>query len=138
MTPVGSHEGGVVAANLIKGNHQKIAYPPIPSIVFTVPPLASVGLHEKQAQEQGLKFETHFEQTGSWYSSQRIQEQHTAYKVLVENESGRILGAHLVGPNAEELINLFTMAMVGGLKAREIKNMIFAYPSYGSDMGYMV
>ncbi len=127
-----------MADNLLNGNQRKVSYPPIPSLVFTVPPLASVGLQESEAQEQGLKFDTHFEKTGSWYSSARIGEEYSAHKVLVEEGSGRILGAHLLGPNAEELINLFTMAMAGGLQSQDIKRMIFGYPTYASDISYMV
>ncbi len=138
LTPVGSHEGRVVAANLLEGNHRKVSYPPIASLVFTVPPLASVGLQESKAREQGLDFETHFENSGSWYSSARIGEEYSGYKVLVDKESGRILGAHVLGPNAEELINLFTMAMGRGMNAKDIKEMIFGYPTFASDMGYRV
>ena len=138
LTPVGAYEGGVVAANLLEGNKTRVAYPPIPSVVFTVPPLAAVGLQEATARAQGLRFETHYETTSAWYSSKRIGEEYSAYKVLVEEGSGQILGAHLLGSNAEELINLFAMAMRGSMNAKDIKEMIFAYPSYASDMGYMV
>ena len=51
---------------------------------------------------------------------------------------GRILGAHLLGPGTEELINLFTMAMRAELKAGEVQELIFGYPTFASDMGYMV
>lgn len=138
LTPVGSYEGRVVAANLLEGNKTRVAYPPIPSVVFTVPPLASVGMQETQAHERGLEFEAHFEKTDSWYSTERIGEQYSAYKVLVEKGSERILGAHLLGPNAEEAINLFTVAMNASMNARDIKKIIFAYPTYASDIGYMV
>ncbi len=138
LTPVGGHEGSIVAANLLNGNQRQVSYPPIPSLVFTVPPLASVGLQESEATEQGLNFEAHFERTGSWYSSARIGEEYSAYKVLLEKGSGRILGAHILGPNAEELINLFTMAMAGGLHSEDIKGMIFGYPTYASDISYMI
>ena len=56
----------------------------------------------------------------------------------MEEGSGRILGAHLLGSHAEELINLFTMAMKGSMSAKDIKQIIFAYPTYASDMGYMI
>ena len=138
LTPVGSHEGQIAAANLLEGNHRKVSYPPIPSLVFTVPPLASVGLQESKAREQGLDFETHFERTDSWYSSARIGEEYSAHKVLIEKETGRVLGAHLLGANAEELVNLFTMAIGRGMSSKDIKAMIFGYPTFASDMGYMV
>ena len=138
LTPVGAYEGRIAASNLLDGNRHTVDYPAIPSAVFTVPPLASVGLQEEEARRQGLKFETHFDKTGSWYSMRRLAEPHAAYKVLVEEGSGRILGAHVLGPNAEELINLFTMAMKADLKANDIKGIIFGYPTFASDMGYMV
>ena len=58
--------------------------------------------------------------------------------MLVEQDTGKILGAHLIGPGAEEQINLFAMAMRAGQTANQIKAMIFAYPSYASDIGAMV
>ena len=80
----------------------------------------------------------HHEKTASWYSSRRVGETASGFKVLVDDVSGRILGAHLLGPNAEEVINLFAMAMGSGLSARDIKQMLFAYPTSGSDLPYMM
>ena len=138
LTLVAAYEGGIAASNMLDGNRHTVDYSAIPSAVFTVPPLASVGLQEEEARRQGLKFETHFDKVGSWYSFKRLAEPHAAYKVLVEEGSGKILGAHVLGPNAEELINLFAMAMKADLKANDIKEIIFTYPTFASDMGYMV
>lgn len=138
LTPVASFEAHVAASNILEGNHKKIEYPPIPSVVFTLPPLASVGLHEDEARDQGLRFKTNHERTSSWYSSRRVGEEASGYKVLVEEQTGKILGAHLLGPHAEELINLFAMAMRCGMTSRDIKKSILAYPTIGSDMPYMV
>ena len=107
-------------------------------VVFTLPQLATVGLSEAEATEKGLDFDVHFEKTANWYSSMRVGAKRTAFKVLVEQETGLILGAHLIGPGAEEQINLFAMAMGAGLTANKIKAMIFAYPSFASDIGSMV
>jgi glutathione reductase (NADPH) len=138
LTPVASFEAHVVAANLLEGNHRKTEYPPIPSVVFTLPPLASVGLREDEARERGLEFEIRHESTSTWYSSRRIAEPFSGFKVLIECETGRILGAHVLGPHADELVNLFALAMHCGLTSREIKKTMFAYPTAGSDMRYMV
>ena len=59
-------------------------------------------------------------------------------KVLVENGSRRIVGAHLLGPEASELINIFGLAMRAGLDASDLENLVSAYPSAGSDIGYLV
>ena len=113
-------------------------YPPIPSVVFTLPPVARVGLLEEEARQQGMEFDVKFQKTGQWYSSMRVGERYSAYKTLVEKGTGNILGAHLIGPGAEEQINLFAMAIGAGLTANQLKGVIFAYPSYASDLGSMV
>ena len=79
-----------------------------------------------------------FNKTDKWYSSMRVGEKFTAYKILVEQGTGKILGAHLIGPGAEEQINIIAVAMGAGMTANQLKGVIFAYPSYASDLGYMV
>jgi glutathione reductase (NADPH) len=138
LTPVASHEGEIVAANLLEGNHRKPNYVAVPSVVFTVPPLAAVGLSEQSARGQGLQFRTNHQNTSGWYSSRRIGEECSGFKVLVEEGSGRIIGAHLLGPHVEEVINLFALAIRSGLTATDLTEMMFAYPTHVSDIWYMV
>lgn len=139
LTPVSANEARIAAKNLLAGtDERRIEYPPIPSVVFTLPPVARVGLLEEQARQQGFNFDVKFQKTDHWYSSMRVGERYSAYKVLVERGSGKILGAHVIGFGAEEQINLLTMAMGAGLSANQIKAVIFAYPSYASDLGSMV
>jgi glutathione reductase (NADPH) len=56
----------------------------------------------------------------------------------VEEGTDRILGAHLLGSEAEEVINLFGVAMRSGMLAADLKHMLFAYPTHGSDVPYML
>jgi glutathione reductase (NADPH) len=138
LTPVASYEGVLVATNLLKGNHARPDYNGIPSAVFTIPPLASVGLTESAAREKGLKFTVKTESTGNWYSSRRVGESSSGYKTLVEEGTDRILGAHLFGSAAAEVINLFALAIRSGIPAHDLKHMIFSYPTHGSDVSYML
>ena len=138
LAPVASYEGLVVAANLLKGNHQKPNYLGIPSVVFTVPPLAAVGLSEREAREQNLKFRVKKEMTSTWYSSRRVAETYSGYKVLVEESTDRILGAHILGSESGEVINLFALAIRSGMRATDLKHMLFAYPTSGSNMTRML
>jgi glutathione reductase (NADPH) len=138
LTPVASYDGIVVAANLLKGNHQRPNYLGIPTVVFTIPPLASVGIGESEAREQALKFQVKKEMTSTWYSSRRVGEKYSGFKVLVEEGTDRILGAHLLGSQAEEVINLFGVAIRSGMRAADLKHMLFAYPTHGSDLPYML
>jgi glutathione reductase (NADPH) len=138
LTPVAGYDAGIVAENLLEGNHRTGDYSVVPSVVFTVPPLAAVGLGEAEARERGLEVVTKHQQTSGWYSSRRAGETHAAFKVLLEKGSERVIGAHLLGMHAEEVINLFAMAMRTGLTSSDIKSMLFAYPTHASDLAYMV
>jgi glutathione reductase (NADPH) len=138
LTPVAGSDGRIVAANLLEGNSVAPDYSVVPSVLFTLPPLASVGLGERAARERGLRFVTRHERTAGWYSSRRIGEETSGFKVLVEEGSGRLLGAHVLGPHAEEVINLFAVAMRAGMPAAGLKSMLFGYPTSASDVPYMV
>jgi glutathione reductase (NADPH) len=138
LTPVAGYEGRVVAANLLEGNHVKARYVGVPTVAFTIPPLASVGLSEQSAHQKGLKFRTHREITSSWYSSRRLAEDCSGFKVLIEDGTDRIIGAHLLGPHAEELINLFAFAIATNARAADLQDAIFAYPTPASDIRYML
>lgn len=113
-------------------------YNGIPSVVFTLPPIASVGLQEQTAKDRGLKFTTRHSSTASWYSSRRVNESHSGYKVLIEENTGKIIGAHLFGPNADEVINIFAMAMRLNIRSERLSEVIWSYPTNASDINYMV
>jgi glutathione reductase (NADPH) len=138
FTPVAGMQGGIVARNLLEGNRHMPNYTGIPSVVFTTPPLARVGLLEEVARAQGLRFTTHHEDTSGWFSSRQVALRHTGFKTLVEEGTGRILGAHLLGPHAEEVINLFALAIRMGLSASDLKQMVYAYPTSASDASSML
>src|SRR5919199_328520 len=93
LTPIATYDGKIVASNLLKGNHLKPNYKGVPSVVFTIPPLASVGLQESVAKKLGLHFRTNFQKnTSSWYTSRRIGESYSGFKVLVEQRQGNANG----------------------------------------------
>ncbi len=139
LTPVASYDGDIVANNLMKGNILKSNYTGLSSVVFTIPPLASVGMQESEAKEQGLRFTTKYQNTSSWYSSRRVGETCSGFKVLVEEESNRILGAHILGPHADEVINIFSIAIRLGLTAKHLNDpILYAYPTNSSDVVYML
>jgi glutathione reductase (NADPH) len=138
LTPVASYDGMTVAANLLKGNQEQPNYMGIPTVVFAIPPLASVGLSEREAREKGLKYRVKKEMTSTWYSSRRVAENYSGYKVLVEEGTDRILGAHLLGDQAGETINLFAVAIRSGMRASDLRHMVFSYPTHASDVSYML
>ena len=138
LTPVAAYEGRIVASNLLKGNHRKVDHVAVPTIVFTIPPLAAVGLSERAAGEQSLQLRIKREDTSGWYSSRRVAEDCSGFKVLIEEGNDRILGAHVIGPHADELINVFALAMQTDTPASKLKHALFGYPTLGSDVKYML
>ncbi len=138
LTPVAGLEGRTAAANLLKGNHLTPDYHGTPSVVFSLPPLATVGLTEAAARQAGLRFGVKQGDTSGWYSSRRLNETHSGFKVLVEEGTEQILGAHLLGHHADEVINLFAVAMRAGLTATTLKETLYAYPTSASDLRYML
>ncbi len=138
LTPVAALEAHAVVANLLEDKGATVDYTGIPSVVFTLPPLARVGLLEAQAHAQGLRFRVRHESVPGWFTARRVNEPCYGYKVLVEEGSERILGAHLIGPEASEVINLFGFAMRNGLTTAAIRHATFAYPSAASDIESML
>jgi glutathione reductase (NADPH) len=138
LTPVAVIEGKVAASNMLKDAQTAPDYAGIPTAVFTVPELARVGMLEEDATNAGHDVDVRFTDTGGWYSNYRIGEKSAAAKVLVDKSNGKILGAHLFGPEYGELINFFGLAIKLGLTANQLKSMTAVYPSVGSDLGSLL
>ncbi|WP_428408642.1 dihydrolipoyl dehydrogenase family protein [Hyphococcus sp.] len=138
LTPVAVFEGKVAASNMLKGNKATPDYRGVPSAVFTIPELVRVGMLESEASEAGHDVRVAFTDTSKWYSNFRIGETCAAAKVLIDKETDEIIGAHMIGPEYGELINHFGLAMRLGLKSRDFKQMVSAYPSVSADLGSML
>lgn len=138
LTPVAVMEGHVVSSNIIKGNRKKVDYPPMPSVVFTQPTLAAVGLTEAEAKAQDIAYEVNHEQVGDWFNAKRLNTREYAFKTIINKEDQTLLGAHLVGPLVEETINLFALAIKAKMKISDLRTMIFTYPTLSSDVPYMI
>lgn len=138
LTPLSGRQGYVVAENIINGNDKKLEVPVIPSVVFTSPNLATVGYSVEEARSHYKNIRVHFEVATDWFNAKRINAPLYAYKVIMNDRTGEIVGAHLIGPDAGETINIFTMAINNKMTDRDIKSTIFSYPSWGNDIKSMV
>ena len=138
LSPVASQEGRTVATNLLEGNTTKADYGVVPTALFTVPALASVGLTQLAATEQGLSLDIEQGDWSKFNSMRKVGETHAAYNVLIEKESGRLLGAHLLGADAAETINLFAIAMKFGHTANDLKSVLMTFPTFAADLRSML
>jgi glutathione reductase (NADPH) len=135
LTPVAVLQGEVAAANVLNENRAEADYTGIPSAIFTIPVLASVGI---SAAKDSDKYKVIFRDRSGWNSSRRARMEFAASKVIIDEESDRIIGAHILGPNAGEAINIFAAVMRLGLKVSDIKKLVFSYPTTCSDIPYML
>jgi glutathione reductase (NADPH) len=134
LSPVATRDGRAAARNMIQGNKVEPTYLTVPSVVFVSPLLASVGLREDQVAKQGLTAVVHKKETPDWYSVRRVGMTRSGYKILTEGKSGRIIGAHLLGYNADEMINVFALAIKTGATFADLQEMAWAYPTGGYDI----
>jgi glutathione reductase (NADPH) len=138
LTPVASRDGEIVATNLLEGNTRRADHDAVPTVAFTIPPIAAVGLGEAAARAASRDLRVHCGRAGDWYTARRLAEPVYGFKVLIDEASRRILGAHLVGPAAEDTINLFALAIRERLTADRLRESLLAYPTAASDIGYML
>ncbi|MFP5264319.1 MAG: dihydrolipoyl dehydrogenase family protein [Blastocatellia bacterium] len=137
LSPVASYEGRIVSKNFLEGDAERVDYDAIPRAVYTVPPLASVGLTEAEARGRGLEVAVVNSDMGGWKVYSIIEGGAAARaKVIIDKASGRIVGAHLYGGAAGENINLFALAMRFQVKADDLKHMVYAYPTLASALPY--
>lgn len=139
LTPIAMREGGIVADNLVRGmTRERPDYSCVPRVLFSLPKLAAVGLQEAEAPLPAEDLHVTFQETSGWLHNERVQEKFAASKVIVEKGTGKILGAHILDEHADDLINVFALAMQHGLTAKNLKEVLYAYPSATSSIQYMV
>ena len=138
LSPIATYEGDIVGRNIVEGPRYRPDYFGMATSVYTTPPLAAVGLTERAARQQGLAVDVHVNDMLGWFSARTYAETVAWSKVIVEKATDRILGAHFVGHAGQELINIFGLAMRFGITATQIRENIYAYPTFASDLKHML
>lgn len=121
-------EGRVAAENAM-GIQSRLNYNTVPSCIYTIPEVASVGLSEDQAKEQGITVRVgrfDFRNNGRALCH---GDREGFVKVITEESTGVILGARILGPHASELLSEITLAVTLGVKAEVLADMIHPHPS---------
>lgn len=138
LAPIGDMEARVAAANILSSHVRRADYNRVPSVVFTHPQMASVGLTSAEAQSSGHEVTVTSGRGDGWPSSRRLGGAIVYYETVTDSVSGKLLGASITSPYAGEQINLFTAAIRSGMTADEFRETPWAYPTYTSDLKYMV
>lgn len=138
LTPIAVMEGNVAAENLLQGNTVKADYTGVPTTVFSSPPLAMVGITEDEASRNGIKTVVKKGEMTSWYNSRRRSIPKSSYKIVLDQDSNKILGAHILGENSEEVINIYSLAIRLNIDVKTLLSTPFTYPSDTNDIKYMI
>lgn len=138
LSPVATYEGGIVGRNIVDGPRHRPTYGQIPSALYKVPALAGVGLTEAKAKEQGFGVKVHVNDMRGWLSARTYGETVSWSKIIVEETTDRIVGAHIVGHVGEELIHLFALAMKHGITASQLSDTVYGFPTFSSDIRNMM
>jgi glutathione reductase (NADPH) len=138
LSPIATYEGDIVGRNIVEGPKYSPDYASMATSVYTVPALAAVGLTESAAKQKSMSVDVHVNDMHEWFSARTYAETVAWSKVVVDRATDRILGAHFVGHAGQELINVFGLAMRFGITAGQLRNNIYAYPTFASDIKHML
>ncbi|MBV1901667.1 MAG: NAD(P)/FAD-dependent oxidoreductase, partial [Kordiimonadaceae bacterium] len=134
LSPIATYEGQIVGRNILNGATESPTYFALPSAVYTVPSFATVGMTEAEARDKHPALKVTVNDMSGWFSGKSYAETIAWAKVLIDEDGDQIVGAHIVGHNADDLIHVFAFSMTHNIKVSAIKNTIFAYPSFSSDI----
>jgi len=134
LTPVALMEGHAVADNLFGGMDRPVDHKDVPAAVFSQPPVATVGMSEADARANGHRlkiFQSGF--TPMKYTLTKTKER-GLMKLVVDADTDRVLGVHVVGPDAPEMVQGFAVAVKAGLTKKDLDQTIGIHPTAAEEL----
>ena len=135
--PMLAHKGseeGVAVAEMIAGQKSHINHNTVPWVIYTHPEIAWVGINEEQAKEQGIDYKTGFFPFAANGRSLAMNEKGGRVKMIADAKTDRILGVHILGANASELISEAVLAMEYSASSEDIARTIHGHPTLSEAM----
>lgn len=134
FTHVSYHDYVVLSQRMFEGKQSSIRDRLIPYCVFTDPELGRIGLTEKAAREKGLAFTVAKMKTSSIARAIETGETSGFLKAIIDNSTKKILGVAVICAGGGELMSLLQIAMTGGLTYDELRDTMFAHPTYAESI----
>ncbi len=133
LAHVASAQGKVAVTNIM-GRQETMNYDVIPAGIFTLPEIGRVGLTEQEAQSRGYELSIGRFRYGGLGKAQAVGETSGQFKLISDARSQRLLGAHIIGAHAADLIHEAALALQSGLKGNDLADMIHAHPTLSEGM----
>lgn len=134
LAHVASHEGTIVAHNIVKNDSRKVEYKAVPNCVYTNPEVASVGLTEAKAREKGYDVVVGKANFRIFGKAMAIGEQDGFVKVVGEKKYGEVLGVHMIGPHVTDMIAAAVAAIRHESTVEFMAETIHAHPTLSEAM----
>jgi dihydrolipoamide dehydrogenase len=124
-----AEEEGVALAEMLAGQAGHVNYNTVPSVIYTYPEVASVGLTEEQCKEQGLAYNAGSFPFMANGRARALGFTEGQVKILADQKTDRIIGAHIVGPRASEILGEIVIAMEFGGSSEDLARSFHAHPT---------
>ncbi len=124
-----AEEEGIAAVEHILGEGGHVNYRAIPGVIYTYPEVASVGLTEEEMKDAGTPYKKGVFPFMANSRARTNNDSDGLVKVLIEKDSGKIAGVHIIGPNAGEMIAEGVLGMEYGASAEDIGRTCHAHPT---------
>ena len=124
-----AEDEGVAAVENIAGFHGHVNYDAIPGVVYTYPEVASVGKTEEELKEEGVAYNTGVFPMMANSRARCMEEAEGMVKIIADKETDRMLGAHIVGANAGEMIAEAVIGIEYGAAAEDLGRTCHAHPT---------
>ncbi|MGE4292752.1 MAG: NAD(P)/FAD-dependent oxidoreductase [Desulfovibrio sp.] len=138
LTPTATIEAVAAAENILHGNHAQAEYDGVPYVCFSIPPIAACGAKERELKARGVEYKAVARDLSKAFPWKRLGEPFGRSRVFVDEKGDRVLGAHVCGHNAEELINLFALIIRNNIPLSQVRSTVWAYPTCGYYLKYML
>jgi len=134
LTPVAIREGHAFADTVFGGNKRKVDYGCVPSAVFSHPPLAGVGMTEAEARN---KLGTVKIYTSDFRPMKNVlagRDERALYKMIVDATTDKVVGLHMIGPDAPEILQAAAVAVKAGLTKQDFDDTVALHPSMAEEL----
>ncbi|MBJ7437729.1 MAG: glutathione-disulfide reductase [Sphingopyxis sp.] len=137
LTPVAIREGQAFADTRFGGQPHVVDYDYVPSAAFSHPPLASVGLTEEGARSELGALTIHVSDFRPMKNVLAGRNERALYKMICEEKTGRVVGLHMIGPEAPELLQVAAVAIKAGLTKQDFDNVVALHPTMAEELVLM-
>jgi glutathione reductase (NADPH) len=134
LTPVAIREGQAFAETVFNNNPKAVDYRYIPSAVFSHPPLAAVGMTEREAREALGSVKVYMSDFRAMKNVLADRDERALYKMVCDGDTGKVVGLHMIGPDSAEILQAAAVAVKAGLTKADFDDVVALHPTMAEEL----